>query len=321
MKTKQQMELFHQDLLEEVKKIDELGKLYHNIYNLKYFCLDSQTKDYIKENPVIKRNIKVNEEKITINLRPQILPNDKEIELRYLSEREQNILDFSIYKWGKTQTYDNNGYPILMIGFNEIHTKLGYNGKQIRDSLYLLSTYKIDFETKYYDGIIPNQFLDSIIIRRGRTNKTLIRLSIGLKKYIEDNKYIIMNYEKLFNLKNRISKILFKRICISNYMDYDIKEKQKFIIRETIFKMLEQYGISLSNRLKRSRCLKELNTSLEELKQNQIIDVYKLIPTLDKKDYTLEVLLNMRFSKSFSINQKMKEYLIEQTPKPSIIKE
>lgn len=316
-KSKEQLDLFHNDLMECWSNREDLGRLYYDIYNMKFFVYENQVQKNLK--PVIQRKIKVNNENITINLRPQLVKDDEKIKYRYLTEIDQNIFDFIMYKFSQDTTYTINGHPSVLLSFDEIRTKLGYDNKRIKESLYLLTQYKIEFDSAEFEGIIANQFLESVIIRKGRNNKTLVKLSEGLKEYIIKNKYLIMNYQNLFDLNNRISRILFKRICISNIMNYGEQKKQTIFLKETICDLLAKYGIEYNSPMAKSRLFRESEDALNELKSQQIIDDFELKAIMNKHttiDFNLNMELNKRFSNQFSINQKLKEPLkIEQQEK------
>lgn len=311
-KDNQQLELFRHELESAWEQRHELGRLYYDIYNLKYFVYDSKENGKLK--PYVKRDLKIGNQDITLKLRPQVVPDDKEIKNRYLTEIDQNILDFILYKFSKDDMQMIGNKPSIILSINEIRTKLKYDTKRIKESLYLLSQYKVEFESQDFEGVIPNQLLESVIIgKQGRGKKTLIRLSKGMMKYIYENRYILMNYEKMFEL-DRIGKMLYKRICISNFMNFGETTKQKFVMKESICQLLEKYGLNYKNRLQKQRIFKELETSLQQLKDNKIIELYNLIPIYanDRKviiDYHIEMFLTVSFSNRFSAYQKNKERL------------
>jgi len=311
-----QLELFRNEIEQSWQNRHELGRLYYDIYNLKYFIYDQKENGKIR--PLIKKDIKVNEKKITLKLRPQVVADDNEVKVRYLNETDQNILDFIIYKMSREDFITIENKPSIMLSLNEIREKLKVDSKRIKESLMLLSSYKVEFENDEYEGIIPSQLLESIVIQRGRAKKTLIRLSKGLMNYIYENKYLLMNYEQLFTFKNRLSKILYKRICISNYMNFGETDKQKFKLKESICELLEKYGISYKNRLQKHRLFEDIEQALEELKDNHIIDLYELTPIIKKDfikqtyrevvaDYSLSLYLSKKFSNRFSADQKNKQ--------------
>lgn len=313
-KENQQLELFRNEIEQAWEQRHELGRLYYDIYNLKFWVYDDKENGKLK--PVVKRDLRIGNQDITLKLRPQVVADDKEIKNRYLTELDQNILDFILYKFSKDDMKIVEHKPSIILSINEIRAKLKYDTKRIRESLYLLSQYKVEFEHKDYEGVIPNQLLESVIIgKQGRGHKTLIRLSEGMMKYIYENRYILMNYENLFEL-DRLGKILFKRICVSNFMNFGETTKQKFVMKESICQFLEKYGINYKNKVQKTRLFKELETSLKLLKEKKIIELYRLNPIYDEtsktkkiKDYDLELYLTIQFSNRFSAYQKNKARL------------
>jgi len=311
-KENQQLELFRNELEQAWEQRHELGRLYYDIYNLKFWVYDDKENGKLK--PVVKRDLRVGNQEITLKLRPQVIADDNEVKNRYLTEIDQNILDFILYKFSKEDMKIIEHKPSIIISINEIREKLKYDTKRIRQSLFLLSQYKVEFDNKDYEGVIPNQLLESVIIgKQGRGKKTLIRLSNGMMKYIYENRYILMNYENLFEL-DRLGKMLFKRICISNFMNFGETTKQKFIMKESFCQFIEKYGLNYKNRLQKQRLFKELETSLNLLKDKKIIDLYNLKPIYAEtrksiKDYNIELYLNIQFSNRFSAYQKNKDRL------------
>jgi len=281
-KDNQQLELFKDVLDVAWNERGQLGRLYYDIYNLKVFVYDMKDENR-KIKPVVKRDLKVKNKKITLKLRPQVVADDTEIKTRYLTEIDQNILDFILYKLSQDSYTMLNQKPYVVVSINEIRTKLKYDSKRIKQSLYMLNQYRVEFETKEYEGSIPNQLLDGIIIgKQGRDKKTLVKLSNGLMNYVYENKYLLMNYENMFEL-DRIGKIFYKRICISNYMELGETEKQKFVMNETICNLLEKYGITYHSKLQRNRLFKEVIKSLDLMKKNKILGHYELKPIYTKQ--------------------------------------
>ena len=193
-KENQQLELFKNEIEQAWQERHELGRLYYEIYCLKFFVYDMKDENK-RIKPVVKRDIKVNNHNITLKLRPQTIADDTEVKTRYLGELEQNILDFILYKLSQDSYMMLNQKPYVIISINEIRNKLKYDLKRIKQSLYLLSKYNVEFETKEFEGSIPNQLVEEIIIgKQGRNNKTLVKLSKGLMNYVYENKYILMIY-------------------------------------------------------------------------------------------------------------------------------
>jgi len=280
-KENQQLELFKNEIEQAWQERHELGRLYYEIYCLKFFVYDMKDENK-RIKPVVKRDIKVNNHNITLKLRPQTIADDTEVKTRYLGELEQNILDFILYKLSQDSYMMLNQKPYVIISINEIRNKLKYDLKRIKQSLYLLSKYNVEFETKEFEGSIPNQLVEEIIIgKQGRNNKTLVKLSKGLMNYVYENKYLLMNYENMFEL-SKIGKILYKRICVSNYCQFGEQEKQKFVMKETICSLLEKYGIGYKTKLQKNRLFKEIINALEEMKQHNILGHYVINPITAK---------------------------------------
>ena len=199
-----------------------------------------------------------------------------------------------------------------MITLKEINAIFKYNFKKIKQSLDLLSNYKVYFEfNQMYDGVLPVQFISGYIYDK-TTKKTLVFLPPEISQFIYDNKYIIMNYHQLFNIKNRIAKLLFKRINITNTMNFENKV-QYLKLPETLCDFLRQYGIIYSARYQKKRLFEETIDGLTELKRNNIIEDYKLEPITGEKkaiiDYRLELYLNRDFCLKFAVSQKGKQLL------------
>ena len=94
---KKDITLFHDYLVDFANNLRQYGKLWYNVYNLKYFVYDRPD----KEKPYISRTIKVNDAKLTVNLVPQTIFNKKEIETRYLGETEDDIFSFIMYSFSR----------------------------------------------------------------------------------------------------------------------------------------------------------------------------------------------------------------------------
>lgn len=307
MTEKKDITLFHNYLLDFANNLKQYGKLWYNVYNLKYFVYDRPD----KEKPYISRTIKINDDKMTVNLVPQTIFNKKEVEARYLGETEDDIFSFIMYSYSRNPQR-MNGKDCVMITLKEINAIFKYNFKKIKQSLDLLSNYKVYFEyNKTYDGVLPVQFISGFIYDQ-KTKKTLVFLPPEISEFIYDNKFIIMNYQQLFNLKNRIAKLLYKRINITNVMNFENKV-QYLKIPETLCNFLSQYGIEYKARYQKKRLFEETISGLDELKQNKIIEDYKLEPItgLNKSiiDYKLEMYLSKEFCLKFSASQKGKQLL------------
>lgn len=304
---KKDITLFHDYLVDFANNLRQYGKLWYNVYNLKYFVYDRPD----KEKPYISRTIKVNDAKLTVNLVPQTIFNKKEIETRYLGETEDDIFSFIMYSFSRNPQ-KMNGKDCVMITLKEINAIFKYNFKKIKQSLDLLSNYKVYFEfNQMYDGVLPVQFISGYIYDKA-TKKTLVFLPPEISQFIYDNKYIIMNYHQLFNIKNRIAKLLFKRINITNTMNFENKV-QYLKLPETLCDFLRQYGIIYSARYQKKRLFEETIDGLTELKRNNIIEDYKLEPITGEKkaiiDYRLELYLNRDFCLKFAVSQKGKQLL------------
>lgn len=322
-KDNQQLELFKSELDQAWEERHRLGRLYYDIYNLKFFVYDMKDEKR-KLKPVVKRDIKVNNHNITLKLRPQTISDDTEVKTRYLGELEQNVLDFILYKLSQDNYTMLNQKPYVIISLNEIRSKLKYDLKRIKQSLFLLSSYSIEFETKEgFEGNIPNQLIEEIIIgTQGRNRHSLVKLSKGLMNYVYENKYLLMNYENMFEL-SRIGKILYKRICISNYMEFGETEKQKFVMNETICSLLSKYGIEYKNRLQKSRLFKEIYNSLDLMKQKNIIGHYEVKEIKSNNiitDFKLTLFLTKEFSNRFSAYQLNKNRLEKEQAERHIMK-
>lgn len=298
--------LFHNYLIDFSNNLKQYGKLWYNVYNLKYFVYDTPDKN----KPFISREIKVNENKITVNLTPQTIFNKNEIETRYLGETEDDIFSFIMYSYSRNPQMIK-GKPCVMITLKEINSIFKYNYKKIKQSLDLLSKYKVYFNAKNFDGVLPVQFIDGFIYD-SFTKKTLIFIPDEIRDFINDNKFIIMNYQQLFSLKNRIAKLLYKRINITNVMNFK-NEVQYLKMPETICSFLKNYGIEYKERYQKARLFNEIEDGLKELKVNEIITDYRLtaITGQYKKiiDYDVELFLNPAFCLKFSVSQKGKELL------------
>lgn len=321
-KENQQLELFKNEIEQAWQERHELGRLYYDIYNLKFFVYEMKDTNR-KIKPVVKRDIKVNNHNITLKLRPQTISDDTEIKIRYLGELEQNILDFILYKLSQDNFTTLNQKQYVIVSLNEIRTKLKYDIKRIKQSLYLLAKYNVEYETESFEGTIPNQLVEEIIIgKQGRNNKTLVKLSKGLMNYVYENKYLLMNYEDMFEL-DKIGKILYKRVCISNYMELGETEKQKFVMNESICSLLEKYGIEYKNRLQKSRLFKEIYTSLDLMKQKNIIGHYEIKDIKSNgtlTDFKLTLYLTKEFSNRFSAYQLNKNRLEREQAEKHIMK-
>lgn len=276
-KSEKQLELFKQDLNQVWSSRDELGRLYYDVYSMKFFVYSNQGKN-IK--PLVKRTLKLkNKDEFIIKLTPTIIPNEEKLEYRYLGSVEEDIFNYIL--WKASQHIAD--IPVVYITLKEINEIFKYDFRTIKNSLILLSNYKATFETKEYEGTIPNQFLEDVVIERGRGARTYIKLSNNLYEFIKKNKYVLMNYIDLFKLKSPISKILFKRINITNIFNYDDIDKV-FYLPETMMTLLRQYGIDYTNRLQKSRLFKQIEIALDELRENNIIKFYEL-----KKEFTKEI--------------------------------
>lgn len=316
MKKNQQLELFRQDLKQVWTSRDELGRLYYDVYSMKFFVYQNQGKN---QKPLIRRTLKLkNKEEFIIKLKPSVIENEDKLEFRYLGEAEEDIFNYILWKTSQNITE----IPVVYLTLKEINMIFKYDFKTIKNSLMMLSNYKATFETKEYEGTIPNQFLEDVVIERGRGARTYIKLSNSLYEYIKKNRYVLMNYIDLFKLKNGIAKILFKRINITNIFNYDDIDKV-FFLPESVMTLLRQYGIDYTNRLQKSRLFKQVEVALEELKCNKIIKHYELIKKITKEEYAenyyIEVCNDMKlvlyltdeFVKKYAMYQKIKP-LIEQ---------
>lgn len=301
-----QLSLFQQDIAQAWKDKNQLGRLYIDIFNLKFFvCGRQKTKDKIPT--LIKRDIVVNNTTINIKLRPQIIQDDNEIKYRYLTDIDLEILDYIIYK-ASQNIFD---IPKVFISLNEMNRVLNYNKKRIKESLFLLTQYKVDFDSIEYEGVLPNCFLENIIIERGRHARTCITLSDRLYRYVKENHYIIMNYDKLFKLKSQIAKILFKRINITNVFNYGETDKV-LTFKDSILTILNQYNINYSTPMQKTRLFNEIDTALVELVEIKVLKHYKKEPIMLNgvvKDFIITLYFRNDFVKNYAINQKMKKLL------------
>lgn len=313
-KDKQELDLFHDYLLDFSNNLKQYGKLSYNVYNLKYFVYDSPE----KSKPCVQREIKINNEKMTVNLTPQTVFNKTKVETRYLGEVEDDIFSFIMYSYSKNPQYITNRHCV-MITLKEINSIFKYNFKKIRESLDLLSKYKVYFNMNNFQGVLPVQFIDGFVYDQ-RTRKTLVYIPSEIKQFIDDNKFIIMNYQQLFSLKNRISKLIYKRINITNVMNFENKV-QYLKLPETVCSFLRNYGIEYRTRSQKSRLFNEIKDGLEELKEHNIITSYKLT-NIEKEhimkdnrmvkvvdDYMLELYLDPNFCLKYSVSQKGKKLL------------
>ena len=314
-KSKQELDLFHDYLVDFQNNLKQYGKLHYSVYNLKYFVYDTPE----KSKPCIQREIKINDEKMLVNLTPQSIFNKEKVETRYLGEVEDDIFSFIMYAYSRNPQYITNRHCV-MITLKEINSIFKYNFKKIRESLDLLSKYKVYFNMKSFQGVLPVQFIDGFVYDN-KTKKTLVYIPYEIKQFIDDNKYIIMNYQQLFSLKNRISKLLYKRINITNRPDFENKV-QYLKLPETICSFLKNYGIEYRTRSQKSRLFYEIKDGLEELKEHEIISSYKMTEITGKHlfadgkhyyksvdDYSVELYLNPNFCLKYSVSQKGKKLL------------
>jgi len=315
-KSKQELDLFHDYLIDFSNNLKQYGKLSYNVYNLKYFVYDTPE----KSKPFIQREIKINNDKLTVNLTPQTVFNKTKVETRYLGEVEDDIFSFIMYSYSKNPQFIQNRHCV-MITLKEINSIFKYNFKKIKESLDLLSKYKVYFNMNNFNGVLPVQFIDGFVYDQ-KTRKTLVYIPFEIKQFIEDNRYIIMNYQQLFSLKNRISKLLYKRINITNMMNFE--NKVQFLkLPETICSFLRNYGIEYKTRYQKSRLFNEVVKGLDELKEHNIISSYNLIP-IEKSyeedtriiktkrlidDYRVELFLHPNFCLKYSVSQKGKKLL------------
>jgi len=321
----QQLELFNQ-VTEVWDKKEQLGKLYERFYHLNMFVFDNG-KTARKQKPSIRRDIYFDDDtditrhnKVSIILRPQTVATDDEIKVKYLTEIDQNILDFILYKISQGDCVRVGDKTYVGININEIRSKLKYDSKRIKESLQLLNNYHIYFDSNDFEGVLPQVLFDGVIIgKRGRRslnsgieNRTLIGLTPALIDFVMNHKSIIINYEKMFEL-SRVAKILFKRLCFSNHIDQTNKPQViELAQNETVCSLLAKYGISYT-RATKAKFFNEIETALNELKKADILKHYEITDYKKRynviTDYKIRFILTKSFSLEFISQQLNKEKL------------
>ncbi len=141
-----------------------------------------------------------------------------------------------------------------------------------------------------------------------------IKLSNGTINTIIENKNIITHYKELFELKNRIAKIIYKKLVIANIWT---NEEEKILKpKSTIIEELQKYNIQYTNPKQKERLFKEIKEAVEELKEKNIIQSYRLIPVEDTArkniitDYRMELKPTITFNKNHVMSQKLLKKLL-----------
>lgn len=286
-----QMEL---DLI--VEQSASYGKMIPELYALNYFIFSKQNK---KLPPSIKKQIKVKDTKLNIVLKPQILPDDEAIKYRYLNLTDFDVLNYIIWK----SSHQINKLPIVIISLNEMLNILGINKQKIKESLTLLSTHKAQFENESYYGILPNQFFDSFSVKQGQ--QTQVKLTTHLHQWIINNKHLVMNYKQMFDLNNRISKLLYIRIICSNIAELNTTKPNILKIFNFI-RFLDSFGIPTNSKVKKARVKKELMEAFTELREHHIINSIPTIHTTNN-DWSFDLVLCSGFSQQTSLSNIIKK--------------
>ena len=286
-----QMEL---DLI--VEQSANYGKIIPEVYALNYFIFNQQKQKQLP--PSIKKQIKVKNEKLNIILTPQILPDDEKIKYRYLNAIDFDVLNYIIWK----ASHRINKLPIVVVSLNEISSLMKYNKQKIKESLTLLSSYKTHFENDKYYGILPNQFFENYIINQGK--QTQVKLTTHLHQWIINNKHLVMNYKQMFELNNRISKLLYIRIICSNVAELNQLKQHNFQLFN-FFHFANSFGIKTDAKYQKMRVKKELKEGLEELKEHKIIQSYKIINQYP--ELNIECVLYPQFNQQTSLSNIVKQ--------------
>lgn len=286
-----QMEL---DLI--VEQSANYGKIIPEVYALNYFIFNQQKQKQLP--PSIKKQIKIKNEKLNIILTPQILPDEEKIKYRYLNAIDFDVLNYIIWK----ASHRINKLPIVIVSLNEISSLMKYNKQKIKESLTLLSSYKTHFENEKYYGILPNQFFENYIINQGK--QTQVKLTTHLHQWIINNKHLVMNYKQMFQLNNRISKLLYIRIICSNVAELNQFKQHTFQLFN-FFQFANSFGIKTDVKYQKMRVKKELKEGLEELKEHKIIHSYKIINK--HPELNIECVLCPQFNQQTSLSNIVKQ--------------
>jgi len=218
---------------------------------------------------------------------------------------EQDVLDTLLYMatQEKTTRIVENGRIKILVSINEIYTQLKKKVRyeNIKKAIQRLKETQISIQPldpsksniKWHtESIISQYLIEDERYTAGKDPKTFIEFNTAFTKELLSGKIKLINFPKYIQLKNPISKYIYKKLVLSDMFsssNYDL-----FYHNKSLFTFLLNCGYQTDTTMSKNNTIRAYKQALKELEENDLLNCDKSKMTAIKQgnkvvDYYIEL--------------------------------
>ena len=230
--------------------------------------------------------------KYTVKIRPASIEEEDGTERYYYPSKREELVEDALRKLateGQGLFLDDEaGVTFSLYQLQEELKKNGhtYSIREIKDALYICARTNFTVTTEDNKGIISSNLFETLGLYtredwkdKGKKSSAFVKFNSLVTRSIREYTFRQVNYEKVMNYRSVIARQLHKRMS-HHYTQASLNTSYNMLLSSIIRDLgLTQYAQLPGN-------LRDVETSLEEMKENEVLLYYQIEKIIDGKKHS-----------------------------------